>query len=63
MNLTAEAEKIATVFTEDTKVFWNISQGIKTFVLLRVFISKGLFDETVIKEIKTMIKQVNTKER
>lgn len=29
MNLTVEAEKIATVFTEDTKVFWNISQGIQ----------------------------------
>ena len=28
MNLTAEADAIATVFTEDTKVSWNISQGI-----------------------------------
>lgn len=26
-NLTAEAENIATVFTEETKVHWNISKG------------------------------------
>nr|XP_034310453.1 uncharacterized protein LOC105340501 isoform X2 [Crassostrea gigas] len=40
MNLTVEAEKIATVFTEDTKVFWNISQG--TNVSYHVSVGDGV---------------------